>query len=57
MLVATCLLVVQNERRRIWVKEIANANANTQSYLIEQMLKFPLDLESSLKALRKLDDD
>jgi hypothetical protein len=54
--VALGLLAVQDSRRPSWIKQIANADPNTRDYLIEQMLKFPLDIDGMIEVLRHMDE-
>jgi hypothetical protein len=54
--VALGLLAVQDSRRPSWIKQIANADPNIRDYLIEQMLKFPLDIDGMIEVLRHMDE-
>jgi hypothetical protein len=54
--VALGLLAVQDSRRPSWIKQIANADPNIRDYLIEQMLKFPLDIEGMIEVLQNMDE-
>lgn len=56
LMIANCIIAIQNERRRIWVREIANASPKQQDYLIDKMLTFPTDMPAMLKLLGKLNN-
>lgn len=54
-MIANSLIAVQDARRPIWVKEIANAKAKMQDYIIDKMLAFPMTLEEMVKYLKPTD--
>jgi len=50
-----CILAIQNERRKTWVRDMANADPSLQDYLTNKMLDWPLDAKGIAEALKKMD--
>ena len=46
---------VQNNRRRSYVRVIANAKPRTQDYLLKHLFSFPTDLDGMVEYLKRLD--
>jgi len=46
---------VQDARRKVWVREIANADPNLRDYLIDQMLNFPLTAREIARVIKQME--
>lgn len=53
-LVGLCIIAVQNSRRTTWVAELSNANPKIQDYILDRMLKWPLDLKGMAEAIARM---
>jgi hypothetical protein len=51
------LLDLYKARRRRWMRDIANANARTQDFIIHEFARLPIEHHELVKALRSLRGD
>jgi len=51
-----CLKAIQDDRRKTWVRDIANADPKLQDFLIDKMLSWPTDTKRMIEVMRKIGD-
>lgn len=52
---AICIMAIQDDRRRSWLFELANAKPSIQNYVVRHMLNWPLTLVEMMAVMRRID--